>query len=174
MDKEEARAGFWSRVDKSGPVVREGLTPCWMWTGGRGRGRYGVVWWNKRSDSAHRVAWTLTNGPVPDGLWVLHRCDHPGCVNPDHLWLGTHAENDADREAKGRTARGLKSGRHTKPESTMRGEAHGRAKLTDGDVVTIRDRRARGERLQSIAADFGVTDVLVSLIARRRIWRHVA
>ncbi len=164
---------FWSKVDKNGPTVRMELGPCWRWTAGLGHRGYGVFSLGGRPVGAHRVAWELARGQVPDGLWVLHRCDSPGCVNPGHLWLGTHADNDADRDAKGRTARGLRSGRHTKPESVCRGEKHGRAKLSDDDVRAIRTRRERGDELRDIALDFGVSDVSVSLIARRRTWKHV-
>jgi len=91
---------FWSRVDKSGD--------CWIWTGYRDRKTYGIV--ERRRDGrretrAHRWAWILTHGPIPDGLFVLHRCDNPPCVRPDHLWLGTTDDNMADMAAKGRAHR---------------------------------------------------------------------
>lgn len=91
---------FWSKVDKSGE--------CWNWTGARtAPGWHGMF----ASDAtragrtmvlAHRHSWALANGPVPDGLNVLHRCDNAGCVRPDHLFLGTHSDNMRDRSAKGR------------------------------------------------------------------------
>lgn len=86
------------RVDESG---------CWLWraTGGR---RYGSLFVDGRREQAHRVSWLLHRGKIPDGLHVLHKCDTPLCVNPDHLFLGTHADNMADMKAKGRARSGHK------------------------------------------------------------------
>lgn len=83
-------------------VVRGQPDTCWLWKGSRDKGGYGRILHGKRIDSAHRVAWTVTNGPVPDGLWVLHRCDNPACVNPSHLFLGTRTDNVRDMFVKGR------------------------------------------------------------------------
>jgi hypothetical protein len=99
------RDPFWSRVDRSG-----GDDACWPVIGvgnDYGRvlvgGRDGVRW------MAHRWSWTLANGPIPDGMVVMHRCDNPPCVNPGHLSLGTQLENIADRVSKGRSATGLRN-----------------------------------------------------------------
>lgn len=96
---------FWSRVDKRGP------DECWPWTGGRNTDGYGKAPRATGSrpigrgyTAAHRVSWAIHFGPVPDGLWVLHHCDNPPCVNPAHLWLGTNLDNIRDRDAKGRSA----------------------------------------------------------------------
>lgn len=85
---------FWSRVDTSGD--------CLVWTGAKTPKGYGVLTLNGRRWYAHRLSYTLTNGPIPDGLFVCHRCDHPPCVRPDHLFLGTMQENFADMRRKGR------------------------------------------------------------------------
>lgn len=95
---------FWAKVNKDGPTLRPELGPCWEWTGYRARG-YGVM---RRASlyrfqiATHRYSWMLANGPIPDGLLVCHRCDNPPCVRPDHLFLGTTADNTRDRDAKGR------------------------------------------------------------------------
>lgn len=94
---------LWSRVDKNGPVIREELGPCWIWTGAVRENGYGAIWLDgSRVGTVHRVAWTLSNGEVPRHIDVCHRCDNRRCVRPDHLFLGTHTDNARDREAKGR------------------------------------------------------------------------
>lgn len=98
---------FWAKVNKNGPMHPVLQTQCWLWTAGLldfgyGRFRSRVHSWD---EGAHRVSWALTYGPVPDGLDVLHKCDNPPCVNPEHLFLGTQRDNNLDRDAKGRTQR---------------------------------------------------------------------
>jgi hypothetical protein len=75
---------------------------CWLWTMGREGGGYGVVSSGGKRQKAHRLAWEIVNGPAPDGLFVCHRCDLPACINPDHLFVGSHAENMQDMLSKGR------------------------------------------------------------------------
>lgn len=90
---------FWAKVDKRAP------DECWEWTGARFQSGYGSILRGGRGSGcarAHRVSYEMNVGPVPSGMHVLHRCDNPRCVNPGHLWLGTHADNMADRRAKGR------------------------------------------------------------------------
>src|SRR6266702_5043409 len=83
-------------------------TPCVEWTGTRNRRGYGNAWSEGRFVNAHRLAWIERYGPIPKGLWVLHLCDNPPCINPIHLFLGTRSDNAADMVAKGRsTATGL-------------------------------------------------------------------
>lgn len=93
---------FWTKVNKNGPTLQPALGPCWLWTAGTTKAGYGQAASAGLNRYAHRVSWRLTHGPVPDGLWVLHKCDNPPCLNPAHLFLGTAKDNAMDREAKGR------------------------------------------------------------------------
>jgi len=85
-------------------ILPDQKTNCWNWLGSRDGHGYGRIGVQSKRWSAHRLAWTMHNGPVPPGLHVLHKCDNPSCVNPNHLWLGSHADNMIDRERKGRNA----------------------------------------------------------------------
>lgn len=138
---------------------------CEEWTGRVNDAGYGVVWDNtiKRPVRAHRLAWEAEHGPIPDGMCVLHRCDNPPCVRLDHLRLGTHADNMADMIAKRRN-----------PCVGRRSEAHQMAKLTAEQVIEIRERHAAGGITQrQLAAEYGVSYPHVSLIVRRKTWKHL-
>ena len=157
---------FWSRVDQSG-----GPDACWPWTGACKR--YGVlardVSQGKKHAQAHRVAWELTNGPIPDGLYVLHHCDNPPCCNPAHLFLGTQEDNMRDCRDKGRLGprKGLTS------ENAAKGERNASAKLTEAQVVEIRRLAASNTRAYVIAKQFDVTPTQISRIVARVCWKHV-
>lgn len=138
---------------------------CWEWQRARANdGGYGCLNW-KGVHMAHRVSWAVHVGPIPKGLNVLHKCDNPPCCNPDHLFLGTLADNNADMEAKGRSNRsGLRAG------STFRGEAHGGARLTE---EAVRDIRASSEPLRVLAERYGVKLMAVSRARAGKSWTHV-
>src|SRR6185295_8724912 len=113
---------FWERVDRRGP------DECWLWTGTQKSSGYGGIRQGSRGTPilrAHRLSWELHNGPIPASLCVCHRCDTPLCVNPAHLWLGTHEENMRDRDQKRRWGK-------------RAGEANGFSRLTNEIVLAIR------------------------------------
>ena len=143
--KREISLRFWEKVAKS-----EG---CWLWTATKTRRGYGHVRVGRRLVSAHRVSWVLANGEIPAGLSVCHRCDNPACVNPAHLFLGTHAENIQDAAAKGRMAHG---------------ERAARARLTALDVRWIRAYAAYPARV--VGKAFGVGHACIWSIRSGRTW----
>lgn len=148
---------FWERVEKT--------AACWLWTGYINRAGYGTIGAGGRNATplkAHRVSWEIHNGPIPGDLCVLHRCDNPRCVRPAHLFLGTRADNAADRGAKGRTGHGVSLG-----------TANGGAVLTNRIVREIRRLATAGATNRDIAARFGVAPSLVSMVKTGKRWTHV-
>lgn len=145
------RDRFMSYVDKT--------RNCWLWKRSTDTNGYGQFYIVKKKHVAHRFAWKMIRGSIPRGLFVLHRCDNPPCVNPKHLFLGTQADNIHDMMAKGRM-RSYFGG----------GEQNFQAKLTFKQVAEI--RRLRGVRLQrDIAANFGVSRKTVGAIQRMETWK---
>ena len=143
--------------------VRPGAGPddCAEWTANRRPSGYGKFWFRGKDCSAHRVAYELAYTPIPDGLWVLHRCDNPPCVNPAHLFLGTHADNVRDRDTKGR-------------QVTPRGEENGQAKLTAAIVREIRAAHSLGEvSYAELSRRYGVNRATAHCAITGRTWKHV-
>lgn len=158
---------FWSRVDKSGD--------CWLWQGAKAPSGYGVFG-NRRffgTQRAHRIAWMLTNGPIPGDLYVLHRCDVRACVSPAHLFLGTAADNSDDKCAKGRQAQGDGQGLRKHPGAAARGERQHLAVLTAEQVRTIRALYAQGMKQNALSRQFGVSTTTLGNIVHRRTWQHI-
>lgn len=157
--RESVADRFWSGVDRS-----SGPDACWPWKRGRKRHGYGSFAVSKtRIVIAHRFAWELTNGD-PGELLVCHRCDNPPCCNPAHLFLGTSKDNVQDAIVKGRPGF-VPPVRH--------GEKNHATKLSADSVREIRARAAAGQRHREIGERFGVSDVTVSSIVRRKTWAHV-
>jgi hypothetical protein len=156
------RKRFWSKIAKT--------DSCWLWVGGSNNG-YGMISPGKDGVNnvlAHRISWMLHNGPIPDGMDILHNCpsgDNSLCVNPAHLRPGTHAENMADKVKKGRQYR-------PNPD-TIRGENNNASKFTTGDIVVMRQLRSMGYTLYKIAGFFGVGHGTTGKICRRERWTHI-
>lgn len=138
--------------------VKQVDSGCWEWQASRSDTGYGCFY-DGRAYHAHRYSWVRTNGAIPRGLLVLHRCDNRGCVNPEHLFLGTHKDNSEDMVRKNRSIG---------PDT--RGELHGEAKLTDDAVRNIRSSSATGRVL---AQEYGVSESAISLVRRGKSWTHV-
>lgn len=179
---------------------------CWNWTAGKDKDGYGRFAVPGRGSylRAHRFSFELYVGAVPEGMLVLHRCDNPSCVRPDHLFLGVYQDNADDMVAKGRQAKGDRSGRHTHPErtargdrqglrlhperrafgirnarythpeTTARGERNGFAKLDAARVQMIRARHAAGDSLSALSRIFSVTVQCIRAVVIRKTWAHVA
>jgi hypothetical protein len=127
---------------------------CWLWIGCKNKQGYGRFWLG-RNEGAHRASWLLFVGRIPKNMQVLHRCDNPGCVNPEHLFLGTQKDNVQDMIKKRRGSIG---------------EKHSRAKLSVADVLCIRKCGASPKYLAGL---FGVDAATIHNILARRIWRHI-
>lgn len=153
------RHSFWAGVDVAGP------DECWLWKRARTGAGYGQLRVGGRSQRAHRVSWTIHNGPIPPGkghhgTCILHACDNPPCVNPAHLRAGTNRDNAMDRESRGR-------GVHPKAER------NGATTLSSADVDEIRQRYATGDVTQRALADeYGVSRSNIGRIVRRVNWKH--
>ena len=148
-------ARFWSKVAVGRPGV------CWPW---QPRSRhphgYGVFRLPMHAGTvkAHRFAWEVVNGEIADGMVLRHTCDNPPCCNPSHLVLGTQADNMADMRERGRSCRG---------------ERRPGAKLTEVEIIALREAVAGGSTHHDVAALFGVSTASVSLIASGHHWAHV-
>ncbi len=148
---------FWAKVDQSG-----GPDACWPWTGYRLPGGYGQIGEGPaggRKLYAHRVAYELVNGPLPEGVLALHRCDNPPCCNPAHLFPGTNQDNTADMDRKGRRG-----------EHHPVGSLNGRAVLTSPAVQEIRQLHAQGIGYRRLAQMFGVGMSTIARVVRGESW----
>ena len=150
----DVTARFWSKVDRSGD--------CWVWTACRHRDRHGAPTYgmlrgpNRTTLKAHRVSYEIAYGLIPEGQAVLHGCDNYACVRPTHLYLGTQLDNIRDMVERHRTPHGQAANR--------------RGKLTVDQVRTIRRRRAAGEALAALAAEFNVSSETVRSVSMRATW----
>jgi hypothetical protein len=146
---------FWAKVQRR-------TDGCWLWTGALNNKGYGLIAFRtarRHSLRAHRVAWMLERGEIPEGMQVCHRCDVRNCVNPDHLFVGTVADNNGDMMEKDRH----RAGRHI-------GAANPHAKLTAAQVLTIRAEAESGTARRLLVERFGVSKAQIARIVARRNW----
>lgn len=146
---------FWEKVDKRGP------DDCWLWTGSLYEGGYGQFSIGTRKLVAHRFSYELHYGEVPEGLFALHKCDVRACVNPNHLWAGTKKENSVDMVNKGRCL-------------APYGEKAAKAKLTESQVIEIRELYASGKaNMPELARVFNVHHSTIQNIIVLKSWKHI-
>jgi len=145
---------FWNKVKKT--------NSCWEWQGARqiqkGKKWHGLLTFNKQGWLAHRFSWTIHNGPIPTGQYICHTCDNPACVNPDHLFLGSQADNMRDMNSKGRHA-------------DQKGIKQSNVKLSEADVYLIRSHPDISSKWW--AKNLDVHPTTINDIKKRRTWNHI-
>jgi hypothetical protein len=142
---------YQAKIDRTGD--------CWTWTGAKDRDGYGWHKVGRQMRYAHRLAAEAVHGPIPSTILVCHHCDNPSCVRPDHLFLGSAADNSADMVAKGRQICGDAHWARAHPERLSRGSNNPAARLREDQV--------------DLAATFAVSQPLISQIVRRVSWAHL-
>ena len=149
----ELKERFWKYVNKDGPI-HPVYGQCWVWVGCKAGDGYGGFELDSHLVGSHRVSWMITNGEIPKNLHVLHKCDNKLCVNPSHLFLGTHQDNMRDMVSK-------------KRQAFTRGEKSGNAKLTEYDVRLIRElytKRSKNFGCVGLSEMFGVSPITISRV----------
>ena len=162
----ETTKRFWSKVKKT--------AGCWIWTSSRRNKGYGAFVWADDAGKviqgrAHRFSWEQKNGPIPNGLCVLHRCDNPACVNPKHLFLGTKADNNLDMLNKGRHVAG---GTHCgKSGKWIHGIQHWRAIINPSIASQIRKSKMCGMSYSQIAKKFNIGITTAFKVVKGKTWK---
>lgn len=147
LEQEQRIQRFWNRVHKT--------DGCWEWKASKVYNGYGRMWFDNKKQRAHRISYQLLIGPIPDGMLVCHKCDNPGCVNPDHLFLGTSADNTRDMDKKGRRVSIYGGGNH---------------KLTWEQVCEIRSKRKEGRTSISLSIEYGISYRHIRDIIHGKYW----
>lgn len=137
--------------------IPEPNSGCWLWLGTYNFYGYGLFHSRGKQRGAHRFSWEFYRGPIPEGMHVLHHCDNPSCVNPDHLFIGTHQDNMADKTAKGRT-------------NPLRGEECKSTKLTNEDALNIFNSKLS---VPELSKAYGTSHTTIYTIRRGESWKHI-
>ena len=133
---------------------------CWEWAGSQNGDGYGLFWWNKKVEKAHRASYKINIGTIPDGMHVLHTCDNPSCVNPDHLFIGTNTDNVNDKVKKGR-------------QVFLRGSKNGNSKINEEQAGRIKQLLKQMPPKEVSKLMPNVTIDIIWDISRGRTWRHI-
>ena len=145
---------FWAKVRKS--FLKDG---CWPWQAHCNDDGYGKIKIDGKVISAHRLSWEIHFGPIPEGMKVLHKCDNPPCVRPDHLFLGTDLDNHKDCVTKGR-------------DFHIYGSQHWAAKLTEAIVKECR-RLSKTQTARSLAKKYNISESIMGQVIKGKRWKHV-
>jgi hypothetical protein len=148
---------FWKNVKKGHQ------DECWEWKGPKNLDGYGDILIERKHIGAHRVSYEIHCGPIPNGLWVLHKCDNPPCCNPNHLFLGTARDNIHDMMSKGRSSN----------KNKALGSQNGKSKLAESDITDIRQQFSNGTPYRHIAKSYNVSVSCICDIIYRKTWKHV-
>ena len=163
MFNKETMRRFWTKVDSRGD--------CWLWTGGQRGNGYGCFKVNGKVLSAHRVSWVIKHGEIPTGKLILHKCNNRSCVNPKHLYVGTHKDNVADAIRAGTHYFAKKSYFNT--NSARKGTENGSSKLDNIKVRDIRMLRKEGMGCRELGRLYSVDHSIISEVVNHKIWKHV-
>ena len=148
---------FWERVEAQTVINEKG---CHVFTGSKDECGYGRIHQGKKLVRLHRAMYEKVHGYIPQGMVIMHSCDNPACINPEHLSADYQSENVKDMYSKGR-------------EFRPSGSKHGMAKIQEADVVKIKQRLSDGDTCVSIAKDYGVSEGTIRNIKKGRNWKHV-
>jgi hypothetical protein len=146
---------------------------CWNWKKGTSTFGHGQFWLKDKGCRAHRISYMIKYGSIPKDKLVLHKCDNPRCVNPNHLFLGNQDDNMKDMVSKKRSLIGDRNPTRTNPECLARGSKNGFAKLTESKVLEIRRLYHNPYSQRQLAKLFGVTQPCIKIIVKRQGWKHI-
>lgn len=133
---------------------------CWSYSGYHDSDGYGRFWYNGTNIGAHQFSILMGGGTIPKGYFVCHHCDNPGCVNPNHLFVGTAADNSRDRDQKGRHV-------------STPGELNGSSRFTTKDILYIRQYYIKGKNTKELATKFQCHSNVILNIVKRKTWKHI-
>ena len=150
------------------------VTGCWNWNAAFRKTGYGCLRYERKLVDSHRISYALYNGDIPSDICVCHKCDNRKCINPEHLFLGTKADNSKDMADKGRAAKGDRHGTYLHPESIAKGEKHGQSKLSEKDIIQILNGYYfENEKVKDMVKKYPVGRRYIYRIIAGDVWKHI-